>query len=217
MVPDEEYNPLIELAKALARRQARIDAEEESNGRDRMDGPAGGRGKWSEAGVPKKGWECINVEDLGEPAKRCEMCEAVEIRYVHYMVNTRYDGQLACGVVCAGHMEEDLAGAEVRDKSMRSDAAKRKRFPTLKSWGLSQKQNPTLKKGPFTITVFQRGKYWRAVVNTRGVDKPLYTRDVFSTKEEAQRAAFDTLIVAEQRAKKNRRTAPLADDFDLEF
>jgi len=27
------------------------------------------RGKWSEAGVPKKGWTCVGGEDLEEPRK----------------------------------------------------------------------------------------------------------------------------------------------------
>lgn len=26
------------------------------------------RGKWSKAGVPHKGWHCVDIEDLGEPA-----------------------------------------------------------------------------------------------------------------------------------------------------
>lgn len=168
-----------------------------------MDGPSGGRGKWSEPGVPKKGWECVNVEDLGEPSKLCEMCEGVHIRYVHYMANTRYPYILACGEICAGHMEEDLVGAERRDKTMRSTAGKRKRFPELKGWRLSASGNPTIKRGPFSVTVFRKGKYWRGVVNTRGLDKPLYTRDIFDSKEDAQRASFDTLSLAEERAAKH--------------
>lgn len=40
-------------------------------------------GKWSQQGVPKKGWTCIGFEDLGEPSTQCEMCENQDIRYVH--------------------------------------------------------------------------------------------------------------------------------------
>ena len=43
------------------------------------------RGKWSEAGVPKKGWTCVGVEDLEEPSQLCEMCDSAEIRYAHIM------------------------------------------------------------------------------------------------------------------------------------
>jgi hypothetical protein len=43
------------------------------------------RGKWSQPGVPHKGWVCVDIEDLGEPSLTCEMCESQNIRYVHYM------------------------------------------------------------------------------------------------------------------------------------
>lgn len=165
-----------------------------------MDGPSGGRGKWSQPGVPKKGWDCINVEDVGEDLQQCEMCESAHIRFVHYMQNARYPEQLACGAVCAGHMEEDLVRAERRDKEMRSNAGKRKRFPSLQGWYSSRSGNPTIKRGGATITVFQKGKHWRGVVNHVHLDNPLYTRDTFETKEEAQRAAFDTMGIAEAKA-----------------
>ncbi|GHV93821.1 hypothetical protein AGMMS50293_01410 [Spirochaetia bacterium] len=41
------------------------------------------KGKWSEPGVPYKGWTCIDVEDIEEPCLTCEMCESQLIRYVH--------------------------------------------------------------------------------------------------------------------------------------
>jgi hypothetical protein len=28
------------------------------------------RGKWSAAGVPHKGWVCVDIEDLGEPSAK---------------------------------------------------------------------------------------------------------------------------------------------------
>ena len=43
-----------------------------------------GTGKWSQAGVPHKGWIWVDIEDLGEPSATCEMCETQEIRYVQY-------------------------------------------------------------------------------------------------------------------------------------
>lgn len=59
-------------------------------------------GKWSQPGVPHKGWTCLDIEDLGEPSATCEMCEAQEIRYVHHMEHPNYSGSLGCGCVCAG-------------------------------------------------------------------------------------------------------------------
>ena len=73
-------------------------------------------GKWSEAGVPHTGWECVRIEDLGEPSLICEMCERAEVRYVHMMQNERWpNGVLKVGCHCAGRMEEDFKGAEERE------------------------------------------------------------------------------------------------------
>ncbi|GHV31592.1 hypothetical protein AGMMS4952_20620 [Spirochaetia bacterium] len=55
------------------------------------------RGKWSDKGVPHKGWKCIDIEDLGEPSLTCEMCESQEIRYVHYMKHPGYKDILKVG------------------------------------------------------------------------------------------------------------------------
>lgn len=46
------------------------------------------RGKWSAAGVPHRGWHCVDIEDLGEPQAECEMCESQTIRYVHHIEDT---------------------------------------------------------------------------------------------------------------------------------
>jgi hypothetical protein len=48
------------------------------------------RGKWSQVGVPHKGWRCIDVEDLGSPNQVCQMCESREIRFVHRMEHDDY-------------------------------------------------------------------------------------------------------------------------------
>lgn len=48
------------------------------------------RGKWSVAGVPHRGWTCVDIEDLGEPSIDCEMCESQTIRYVHHMSHDDY-------------------------------------------------------------------------------------------------------------------------------
>ena len=47
-------------------------------------------GKWSQQGVPKKGWTCIGFEELGKLSTQCEMCEIQDIRYVHQMQHPDY-------------------------------------------------------------------------------------------------------------------------------
>ena len=34
-------------------------------------------GKWENPSVPHSGWECIDIQDLGEPVMTCQMCEQV--------------------------------------------------------------------------------------------------------------------------------------------
>lgn len=78
--------------------------------------PSGFRrlGKWSVPGVPHRGWNCIDIEDLGSPEAACEMCKRKEIKCVHVMRHPDYPETLNCGCICAGHMEEDVERARRR-------------------------------------------------------------------------------------------------------
>jgi hypothetical protein len=78
-----------------------------------------GFGKWSQRGIPHKGWTCINIYDLEHDRVTCEMCESAEIRYVHVMTHPQFSGELEVGCICAGHMEQDLARAEGREKEFK--------------------------------------------------------------------------------------------------
>ncbi len=162
-----------------------------------VEGPSGGRGKWAMPGVPHRGWQCVNVEDLSEPSMTCQMCESAEIRFVHYMRNDRYPDVLACGAICAGHMESDLARAERRDKKMRSDASKRKRFPTRAGWRVNSKGNYLLKANGYRITIFRKGLVWGAVVSRPPIETGFFTRETFVSVDAAKMAAFDTMMFME--------------------
>lgn len=159
-----------------------------------IEGPNGGRGKWAQEAVPKKNWACINTEDLGEPSLTCEMCEAMTIRYVHYMKHPNYPETLACGQICAGHMSEDLLGAAARDNTMKSNAGRRNRFPNRKTWYRNQNGNLQLNDDNLRITIFcKAGTDWKAVVFNHNTGKSHFTRDIFKTAQDAQKAAFDTI------------------------
>lgn len=83
------------------------------------------RGKWSVAGVPHRGWMCVDIEDLSSPSAECEMCESQSIRYVHHMQHADFPQVLQVGCICAGHMEGSLAASSAREASMKSRAGKR--------------------------------------------------------------------------------------------
>lgn len=74
------------------------------------------RGKWSQPGVPHKGWYLVDFEDLGDVDETCQMCEAMSIRYVHHMEHPEYPDVLGVGQVCASNMEEDYAAAQARER-----------------------------------------------------------------------------------------------------
>lgn len=77
--------------------------------------------------MPKSGWECTGMTDLGDPSAICEMCEVQEIRYVHSMEHKEWPTTLECGCICAGNMEANAARARVRDGILRARAARKKR------------------------------------------------------------------------------------------
>ena len=68
-------------------------------------------GKWTQSGVPHKGWRCVDIEELEEQEHLCEMCEARLVRFVHVMEHGNCPEILRVGCICAGNMEQNLRGA----------------------------------------------------------------------------------------------------------
>lgn len=112
-------------------------------------------GLWSTPEVPHKGWSCIDIEDLGEPSESCEMCGEQTIRYVHVMTHPRYHGVDRAGCVCAGHMEENPAAAEERERNARNEAARRARWLT-RDWRISARGNQFLNVRGDNVAIYQK-------------------------------------------------------------
>lgn len=153
---------------------------------------ASGHGKWSQAGVPHRGWTCIEIEDLGSPDRICEMCETSSIRFVHYMEHPKYQETLAVGCVCAGHMEEDLAASHARETTMRNRASRRKRWLT-RIWRVSAKGNDYLRADGLIITVYRRSWGWASTVAKADNSLVHHSRRNYKTQDEAKLAAFDLI------------------------
>lgn len=164
-----------------------------------------GRGKWGEAGVPHKGWACVNeydnFEEVGDDEFiTCGMCESSQVRFVHVMENERYPQQLLCGCVCAGHMAEDLVSAEKRDGAMRSRAGKRDRFPDRKGWKTSAKGTPYIKvDGYHLMVVAKRGGGFGVGATPPGVNDVNWGTKRYATAEEAQKGCFDAWQILSNR------------------
>ena len=76
-------------------------------------------GKWGRPDFPKRDWEFVAMEDLGDVDAICQMCEVKEIRYVHTMEHP--DGhRLGAGCVCAGKMEGSPSAPMRRERSLRN-------------------------------------------------------------------------------------------------
>lgn len=156
-----------------------------------------GRGKWSQVGVPHKGWVCIDEYDtfeaLGEDNfETCGMCESAQVRFVHVMENERYDGQLSCGCICAGHMAEDLQSAETRDKQMRAKAGRRDHFPVRKGWKTSAKGTPYIKVDGYHLMVVSKRDGSFAVGASRpGASETIWGKKRYATIDAAQKGCFD--------------------------
>ena len=153
---------------------------------------AAGRGKWSVAGVPHKGWTCVDVEDLGSPSLRCEMCESQEIRYVHYMQHPAYSDVLGVGCVCGGHMEGDLTASRHRESGMKSRSAKRSRW-LGRAWKRSQNGNPYIVADGYRITVYPRGGGWACTVAAQDDSVLIHSRRNYPNSNAAALAAFDVI------------------------
>lgn len=148
------------------------------------------RGKWSHAGVPHKGWTCVDIEDLGAPNLVCEMCESQEIRYIHHMTHEAYPEQLQVGCVCAGHMEEDLAAAKGREASMKSRATKRKRWISRR-WKRSAKGNHWIEADGYRVTVYRKDSGWGATIAEVSGSYEKRSQRFYATEHDAMLAAFD--------------------------
>ena len=154
-------------------------------------------GKWSQPGVPHKGWTCVGDDDLGEPSQLCEMCESIEIRYVHFMEHPEYRGTLGVGCVCAEHMEEDRIGPRLRERALKSKARRRKTWST-RTWKVSTKGNSYINMDGYNITVVPRGTAWGLIIVNGGTGKKQIGRKTYPTQEVARSAAFDALVWAKE-------------------
>lgn len=152
-----------------------------------------GTGKWSDPGVPHRGWICVDTEDLGEDTIVCEMCEVMEIRHVHVMEHPEYGDTLRCGCVCAGNMECDYARARRREAKMRNRASRRERWLSRR-WRVSARGNEYINTDGYNVVVRGGGSRWFFFVRNRETNVASYTRRALGTKNEAKLAALDAML-----------------------
>jgi len=122
------------------------------------------------------------------------MCEARDIRFVHYMTHPGYKAELGVGAICAGHMEGNRQAAVDREQQLKRTAGRRARW-LGRGWKKSAKGNPYLKADGYIVTVFPSkwGGFDFSVKPEVGT-KVVYSRRHYETADRAKLAAFDQLV-----------------------
>lgn len=149
-------------------------------------------GLWSEPGVPHKGWMCEVIEDLGEGAHQCEMCETARPRFVHVMTHPDYPDELRVGCQCAGRMAEDYSAAKQREARARSFSLRRSRW-LGRAWRTSECGNHFLNVDGFNVVAFHRDGGWVGRVKHRDSGYRRST-DPQPDRAAAKLAAFDAMV-----------------------
>jgi hypothetical protein len=156
-----------------------------------------GTGKWRQQGVPHRGWTCVDIEDLGEPAHTCEMCEVMVVRYVHTMAHPNYE-TLDVGCICAGNMEQDLVGARRREANLKLTLGRRKRWLD-RAWQVSAAGNDFLNAEGFNVVVYPQGDHWSARVEHRATGYRRISRSHYDSEEAAKLAALTAMLDMKRR------------------
>jgi hypothetical protein len=154
-------------------------------------------GKWDCPDVPHSGWSCVGVEDLGEPIAVCEMCETKEIRYVHTMEHADYPDTLACGCICAGHMELNLDRAHAREATMKAAARRRATWLHRKGWRRSHAGNPMIRANGYVVVIFPKEGGWGGLVEHPATERRIFARRTYPHMDAARLAAFDAISFLE--------------------
>jgi hypothetical protein len=153
-----------------------------------------GSGKWSNPDVPKRGWVCVDIEDLGVGEwVVCEMCEKQQIRFVHTLEHPDYAEQLCCGCICTGHLTGDLDGAKQREERVKRIGGQRNRWLSRK-WKASRQGNPYLKtRNGYHVVVYEgRSGQWAFRVS-RG-EQTWLSEHWYENEAGAKLAAFDAML-----------------------
>ena len=142
---------------------------------------------WKRDDVPKTGWICTGITDLGEPVGVCQMCGHQIIRYVHHMVHPKFRS-LGVGCICAGKMEGNIEQARKREQDFKSKASRKESFKN-RQWKTSKNANSYLKIKDHLVVLYHNKAYntWKYSLDNQ------FCPEIYLSREEAMDAAFEAL------------------------
>lgn len=153
-----------------------------------------GGGKWSEPGVPHRGWHVVDYFKLDEQDHICEMCEKQRVMFVHVMRHEDYPDDLKVGCVCAGHMEEDLDRARQREVRYRNKAKRRDKWLGRRWRSSFAYDGEYLRTDGLSIGVYPNGSFWSATIRHRATEYKRHSERRYKTSDEAKYAAFEVMM-----------------------
>lgn len=173
-------------------------------------------GLWGDSTVPKTGWVCLEIKNLGHDSMICEMCQTAVIHFTHFMRHDQW-GDLICGCVCAGKMEGNPDAAARREKMLKNTLGRRNRWLT-RSWRCSDSGNQFLNARGWNVVVFQKGegyafrlrrseedpelkRYLANPMNWALTEKAYWSSTFYQTEDSAKLASFDAIEWLIKRGK----------------
>src|SRR5262249_23883783 len=93
---------------------------------------------------------------------------------------------------------EDRLNAHEEKQRKKKIARRRERW-NQRQWRTSRKGNPFTNVHGFNIVIFPRNAQWSIGISDRATDEMTFGHKRYSSKEEAQEAAFDVLIYAQSK------------------
>lgn len=148
---------------------------------------------WNTAGIPHKGWWCVEVIDLradGTPSEEtdyavCQMCGNERIRFVHVMAHPDLSERFDVGCVCAEKMSDDYEGPKKKESRLRNRAVRRARW-LQRAWRISAKGNSFLNLENYNLVVYPtKTQRWGYKIGDR------FSQKTYETVNEAKLALFD--------------------------
>ena len=118
--------------------------------------------RWSQEGIPHKGWRYVDVEDVCEGLagddervyEQCQMCRNERIRYVHILTHPEFDGEIRVGCDCAAKMTDDYVNPSQREKDLRNRVNRKRNF-LKQDWRLNRNGNHVLRYKGENVTIMK--------------------------------------------------------------
>jgi hypothetical protein len=144
---------------------------------------------WHDPTIPKTGWRCTGITDLGAPTAICGMCEKREIRYAHYLNHPHHDSTLLAGCICAAKLETNASYAKQRERLLKNRARKREQLFD-REWRTTRSGNSRLTDTSYQIIIFKkRDLYGWLVVDPDGNKE--FANNWHTSETRTALAAFD--------------------------